>query len=59
MDLIYQVWVLGRVYPTEAAIVAIGLAFLPYALIRGPAERIAKWWQHRTHQSETHLQKPR
>jgi hypothetical protein len=55
MDMIYQVWVFGRVYPTEAAIVAIGLAFLPYALIRGPAERIAKWWQHRAQPTGTHL----
>jgi hypothetical protein len=59
MDMIYQVWVFGRVYPTEAAVVAIGFAFLPYALIRGPVERIAKWWQdRRAHPGETQLQKP-
>ncbi len=59
IDMIYQVWVFGRVYPTEAAVVAIALAFLPYALIRGPVERIAKWWQdRRAHSAETHLQKP-
>jgi hypothetical protein len=57
MDLIYQVWVLGKLYPTEAAIVAIGCAFLPYALMRGPVERVAKWWLQRTH-PETHLHRP-
>src|SRR5262245_5339431 len=28
MDVIYQIWVLGKLYPTEAAIVAISLAFI-------------------------------
>lgn len=44
MDAIYQWRVLGTFYPTEALIVVLLLAFLPYLLMRGPAERIARWW---------------
>jgi hypothetical protein len=44
MDIIYQAVVLKEFYPTEAAIVAILLAFLPYALLRGPFERVARLW---------------
>ena len=58
MDLAYQVWVLGKFYPTEAAVVALGLAFVPYLLIRGPAAGLARWWQHRAHPDETRLHKP-
>lgn len=57
MDAIYQIWVLGTLYPGEAAIVALGLAFVPYLLIRGPAARLARWWQNRTPPAETHLRK--
>jgi hypothetical protein len=34
-------------YPGEALIVALLLAFVPYLLIRGPAERIARRWMDR------------
>ena len=44
MDTIYQVVVLKTFYPAEAAVVAILLAFVPYLLIRGPADRVANWW---------------
>jgi hypothetical protein len=43
MDLIYQVTVLRRFYPLEALIVAFVLAFLPYILLRGPVNRIARF----------------
>jgi hypothetical protein len=42
MDLIYQVTVLRWFYPLQALIVAFVLAFLPYILLRGPANRIAR-----------------
>jgi tryptophan-rich sensory protein len=42
MDVIYQYIVLQRFYPAEAVIIAIVLAFLPYAIIRGPVARIAR-----------------
>jgi len=44
MDAIYQVIVLGQFYPTEAVIVALLFAFIPYVIIRGPATRIARRW---------------
>jgi len=48
MDTIYQVIVLKTFFPAEAAIIAIVLAFVPYALLRGPIERIARWWLSKT-----------
>lgn len=47
MDLIYQLMVLRWVYPFELVIVAIALAVVPYLLIRGPANRFARWWYRR------------
>lgn len=44
MDLIYE-WVMGRwFYPLETIAVAIILAVLPYVLLRGPINRIARRW---------------
>jgi hypothetical protein len=43
VDLIYQVIVLRWFYPLEALIVALVLAFLPYILLRGPVNRIARF----------------
>jgi len=45
LDCIYQVIVQRRIYPGEAVLVAIILAILPYLLVRGPVNRIAR----RTH----------
>ncbi|HSE22728.1 MAG TPA: hypothetical protein VLB68_13760 [Pyrinomonadaceae bacterium] len=42
MDVIYQVIVLQWVYPFEVILVAILLAVVPYLLIRGPVNRLAK-----------------
>jgi hypothetical protein len=44
MDAIYQFRVLGTFYPGEAIIITLLLAFIPYLLLRGPVERIAKRW---------------
>jgi hypothetical protein len=43
MDLIYQVIILRWFYPLQALIVAFALAFLPYILVRGPVNRIARF----------------
>src|SRR6185436_902125 len=43
MDLFYQVIVLRWFYPGEAVVVAFVLAFLPYILLRGPVNRIARY----------------
>ena len=42
MDVVYQAVVFNEFFPAEAAIIAILLAFVPYALLRGPIGRIAR-----------------
>lgn len=42
IDLIYQLVVLRLFYLGEAVITAVVLAFVPYILVRGPANRIAR-----------------
>lgn len=42
VDVIYQIVVIRFVYPGEALLVAFLLALLPYLLVRGPANRIAR-----------------
>ena len=44
MDTIYQWMVLDTFYPGQAAVIAILLAFVPYLILRGPFERIARHW---------------
>jgi hypothetical protein len=48
MDLIYQLIVIRWFYPGEALIVAFILAFIPYLLLRGPVNRIARRYGHST-----------
>ena len=47
IDVVYQVVVFRWVYPGEAWLVAVLLAFVPYLLARGPANRIARWLRYR------------
>ena len=47
MDVIYQLIVFNTLYPGEAVIVAIVLAFVPYLLLRGPFARFAYLWRRR------------
>jgi hypothetical protein len=44
MDVVYQVFFLGEFFPAEAAIIAVLLAFVPYALLRDPIGRVACHW---------------
>jgi hypothetical protein len=44
MDTIYQWVVFKTFYPVQAAVIAILLAFVPYLLLRGPLERVARHW---------------
>jgi hypothetical protein len=44
MDIVYQLVFLGEFFPAEAAIIAVLLAFVPYALLRGPIGRVAHYW---------------
>lgn len=46
LDLIYQVIVFRWIYPFETLGVAVILAVAPYALLRGPINRIARFWIH-------------
>jgi hypothetical protein len=31
-------------YPFEMIAITLAFAFVPYLIIRGPANRIARWW---------------
>lgn len=42
LDAVFQLIMFRWIYPTEAMVVAFTLAFLPYLLIRGPVNRIAR-----------------
>jgi hypothetical protein len=42
IDVVYQFIVFRWVYPVEVFLVAAILAFIPYLLIRGPVNRIAR-----------------
>jgi hypothetical protein len=42
IDLVYQWIVFRRFYPGKALLVAATVAFIPYLLIRGPVNRIAR-----------------
>jgi len=42
MDVIYQLIVVGWIYPLEMITVAILLAVVPYLLIRGPVNRLVR-----------------
>src|SRR5688572_25745967 len=44
LDLIYQVIVFRWIYPFETLAVATILAVLPYALLRGAFNRLARLW---------------
>jgi hypothetical protein len=52
MDLVYQIIEFKTFYPGEAVITALLLAFTPYLLLRGPSERIARWWRGDVHRIE-------
>ena len=44
MDTAYQVMVFGLIHPVEMIVVVLALAFIPYVLLRGPFNRIARHW---------------
>jgi hypothetical protein len=44
IDAVYQVKVHDWIYPGEALGIALLLALIPYALIRGPVDRITRRW---------------
>jgi hypothetical protein len=44
MELLYEVIVFKRIQPLQLVIVVLGLAFVPYVVLRGPVNRIARRW---------------
>jgi hypothetical protein len=44
LDAIYQFIEFRWLYPGEAMVVAVVVAVVPYLLIRGVANRVARWW---------------
>jgi hypothetical protein len=51
MDSIYQGLVFKTFYPAQAAVIAVLLALVPYLLLRGPFERVARHWVTRLPQN--------
>ena len=48
MDVIYQ-WIVRRwIYPGETLIVAFALAVVPYLVLRGPINRLARRWRRQS-----------
>jgi len=47
MDAIYQLMVFRAIYLVELVVVVLILAFVPYLLLRGPVNRIARHWMTR------------
>ncbi len=45
MDVIYQIVVLKGLRPIEGLIISIVLAIVPYVLVRGPVNRLARMFQ--------------
>ena len=48
MEVIYQLFVFRWIYPFQLMAVVLVLAFVPYLLVRGPANRIARHLVTRT-----------
>lgn len=47
MDMAYQIFVLKGFRPFELLVVVAALCFVPYLIVRGPAERILhRWMEH-------------
>jgi hypothetical protein len=46
MDVIYQLRFLHALYPVELIDVVLGFAVVPYLLLRGPFNQIARLWTH-------------
>jgi len=44
MEVLYEVIVFKRIQPLQLVIVVLSLAFVPYVVLRGPVNRIARRW---------------
>jgi hypothetical protein len=59
IDALYQFEVHGTVYPGEALGIALLLGFVPYLLIRGPADRVARRRSGGSHGEADQTEHPR
>ena len=46
MDIVYQLLVLRGIRPIQTILVAVTVAIVPYVLLRGPVNRIARTFEH-------------
>ena len=44
MDVLYQLIVFKTIYLVQLVVIVLALAFVPYVLLRGPINRIARRW---------------
>jgi hypothetical protein len=44
MELLYELIVFKAIRPLQLVVVVLGLAFVPYLILRGPINRIARRW---------------
>jgi hypothetical protein len=44
MEVLYELIVFKRIQPLQLVVVVLGLAFVPYLILRGPVNRIARRW---------------
>ena len=44
MEVLYEIIVFKAIRPLQLVLVVLGLAFVPYLLLRGPINRIARHW---------------
>ena len=44
MDVLYQVIVFKTIHFLQLVVIVLGLAFVPYVVLRGPVNRIARRW---------------
>jgi hypothetical protein len=51
MDVIYELFVLGWIYPFENLLVATLLAVVPYLLTRGPVNRLTRRWRRNSNRA--------
>jgi hypothetical protein len=47
MDLVYQLLIFHRIHPLQLIVIVLALAFVPYVILRGPMNRIARTWMTR------------
>ena len=47
LDVVYQIVAIGKFRPLETIVIATVLCVLPYLLMRGPINRLLRWWASR------------